>query len=95
MITKWLKLSTLKVNEAKMETCLFHTETCLFHQNDQPTVTIKVQGNSIRSSQTINILGVLFNSKISWGPHMAHAIAKANRAFYAIKIIRNTFHLIK
>jgi hypothetical protein len=60
MITKWLKDSGLKVYEAK-------TETCLFHHNNQPTVTINLQGNLIISSKTINLFGVLFDSKLTWG----------------------------
>ena len=84
MITKWLKDSGLKVNESK-------TETCLFHQNDQPIVTIKIQGSSIKSSKTMNVLGVLFDSKLTWGPQVAHTIAKANRALYAIRMIKKHF----
>jgi hypothetical protein len=30
--------------------------------------------------------GALFGSKISWGYHVSHAIAKADKALYAIKI---------
>ena len=84
MITKWLKDSGLKVNESK-------TETCLFHQNDQPIVTIKIQGSSIKSSKTMNVLGVLFDSRLTWGPQVAHTIAKANRALYAIRMIKKHF----
>jgi hypothetical protein len=63
-------------------------ETCFFHQNDQPTVTIKLQGNSIRSNKTINVLGILFDSKLSWVAQVPHAISKANRALHTIKIIK-------
>jgi hypothetical protein len=61
------------------------------YQNDQPTVTIMVQSSSIRSIKTTNVLGVLFDSKLSWGPYVTHTIAQGNRAVYAIRIIKKYF----
>ena len=85
MITKWLKDSGLKVNEAK-------TEMCLFHRNDQPAISINLQGNLITSSKTMNVLGILFDSKLSWGPQVSQSIVKANRALHAIRIIKKYFN---
>jgi hypothetical protein len=58
---------------------------------DQPTATITEQGTTIRSSKTINVLGELFDSKLLWGPQVAHAIVIASRALYAIKINKKYF----
>jgi hypothetical protein len=39
----------------------------------------------------MNILGIIFDSKHTWRPQVAHAISKAKRALHANKIIKNTF----
>ena len=57
MITKWLRDSGLKVNESK-------TELCLFHRLDQPAIKIKLFGSDIQSNKTMNVLGVLYDSKL-------------------------------
>ena len=86
MIIKWLRDSGLQVNEDK-------TEVCLFHRNDQPTTTIRILGNSVKTKREMNVLGVLFDSKLSWGPHVAQAICKANKSLYAIRTIKKFFNL--
>ena len=35
----------------------------------------------------MNVLGVTFDSKLNWSIQTANAIAKANKALYAIKMI--------
>ena len=44
MIVKWLKDSGLVVNKSK-------TEICLFHSNDQPQITVMLQGSAILSKK--------------------------------------------
>ena len=83
-ITKWLKKSGLIVNEAK-------TELCLFHRNDVAPITIRINNCNVKSKKVINVLGVLFDSKLSWAPQAELSISKANRALNAIKIIRKFF----
>ena len=70
MITKWLRDSGLVVNESK-------TELCPFHLNDQPVIQIRLQNVVITSKKSMNVLGILFDSKLNWKIHTAHAIAKA------------------
>jgi hypothetical protein len=84
MIIKWLRDSGLQVNETK-------TEACLFHRNDKPLPTIKLQSKTIKTQKTINVLGVIFDSKLMWGPHVAHCIAKANKSLFAIRQIKKFF----
>ena len=84
-ITKWLKKSGLLVNEAK-------TELCLFHRNDVAPITIRINNCNVKSKKVINVLGVLFDSKLSWAPQVELSISKANRALNAIKIIRKFFN---
>ena len=59
MITKWLKDSGLVVNESK-------TKVCLFHGNDQPLIQIRLQDVLITSKKSMNVLGVIFDSKLTW-----------------------------
>ena len=53
VLAKWLKGSGMKINESK-------TELCLFYKKDQLPVVINLNGVNIRSTDSINILGVLF-----------------------------------
>ena len=84
MIIKWLRDSGLQVNETK-------TEVCLFHRNDKPLITVKLQGKTIKTQKTINVLGVVFDSKLTWGPHVAHCTTKANKTLFAIRQIKKFF----
>jgi hypothetical protein len=85
MIIKWLKDSGLMVNGEK-------TEICLFHRNDQPHISVRVEGISIKSKKSMNVLGVLFDCKLNWNEHVAKAIRKANRSLYAIRMIKRYFN---
>ena len=59
MIVKWLRGSGLVVNEGK-------TEVCLFNRNDHPTITIKLLNVNLKSKKEMNVLGVNFDSKLTW-----------------------------
>jgi hypothetical protein len=76
MITKWLKDSGLVVNEEK-------TEICLFHRADHEAVEIRINDQRIRSKKTINVLGVLFDSKLQWTKQVSQAINKSKRLYMA------------
>jgi hypothetical protein len=81
MITKWLKDSGLVVNEEK-------TEICLFHRADHEAVEIMINEKRIRSKKTINVLGLLFDSKLQWTDQVSQAINKSKRALHGIKLIK-------
>ena len=80
-ITKWLRQSGLKVNQEK-------TDLCLFYKKDCAQINITVDATRVVSSSVINVLGVLFDSKMQWSQHVAQAILKSNKALNAIKPIR-------
>ena len=84
IISNWLKSSGLKVNESK-------TELCLFYRKDTPPVEITINNVIIRSMQNMNVLGVIFDSKLTWSKHISTQINKANKALHAIKMIRKYF----
>ena len=85
MITKWLKDSGLKVNDQK-------TELCLFSRNDTQSVTLNINNFEIKSKTTINVLGVIFDSKLQWQHQVENVIKKSNKARYAISIIKRYFN---
>ena len=86
MITKWLKESGLKVNESKME-------ICLFHRKDQPPIAVEFNGTLVVSKKAMNMLGVSFDSKLNWQNQIQKAITKSKKALHAIFLIRK--HITK
>ena len=86
MIVKWLRGSGLIVNESK-------TEVCLFHRYGHPTVVINIQNAKITSKKEMHVLGVIFNSKLSWAAHVAFAINKSKKAIFAIKALKRYFNV--
>ena len=84
MIVKWLKDSGLVVNNNK-------TEVCLFHRNDQLAVMVNVCGAPVRSQTSMNVLGVIFDSKLNWKEHVSNAIKKANKTLHAVRMIKKYF----
>ena len=84
-ITNWLTQSGMKVNESK--TCL-----SLFYSQDTTPIEITLNTVPIRSTATMNVLGVIFDQKLHWVSHISHCIAKANKALVAIRMIRRFFN---
>ena len=85
MITKWLRGSGMIVNESK-------TEICLFHRHDKPLIQIKIQNVTVTSKKSMNVLGVIFDSKLTWNAHIASAIAKAKKALFALRSLKKFFN---
>ena len=44
------------------------------------------------SSKKINVLGVIFDQKLTWSDHIAHCIKKSSKALTAIRLIKNFFN---
>ena len=76
--------SGLQVNEAK-------TELCLFHRGDTVPIKVSINGNVVTSKTTINVLGVIFDSKLQWADHILHTIKRSMNALNAIRLIKNYF----
>jgi hypothetical protein len=85
IVTKWLSGSGLKVNKQK-------TELCHFYRKDTPPVEITLNNAKITSTFEMNVLGVLFDSKLTWANHVSKQINKANKALHAIKLIKKYFN---
>ena len=76
--------SGLKINENK-------TEICLFHRNDHTPITLTLNGISLKTKSSMNVLGVLFDSKLSWGDQVNKTINKAKKTLHAINLIKKYF----
>ena len=64
LMTKWLTDTGLQVNESK-------TEICLFHKNPQIQVELLFNNELFKSKNTINVLGVTFDSMMKWDYQIA------------------------
>ena len=83
-ITKWLRDSGLKVNEAK-------TEMCMFHRSNLRIVNLTINNVVISSTPQINVLGVTFDAKLQWTEQVSNVVKKANKSLLAIKLISKFF----
>jgi hypothetical protein len=79
---KWLKGSRLKVNQSK-------TEMCIFHRNSSQTTRIVIDGKTVKTRDSINGLGVEFDSKLLWSNQVAKAIKKSYKSLDIIRVINN------
>ena len=46
----------------------------------------------ITSKPQVNVLGVLFDSKLTWSKHIANQINKSNKALHTIKMNQKYFN---
>ena len=77
LITKWLRDSSLKVNEAK-------TEICVYYKMDNPLIDIIINNVMIRTEYAMNVPGVLFDSKLQWTATVAQLINKAKKSLHTL-----------
>ena len=47
-----------------------------------------VSGQEVQSKLQINVLGIIFDSKLQWGPQIASALKKSSKALNAIRLIK-------
>ncbi len=76
--------SDLKVNNVE-------SDLCLFYESDTLRVTLSLGGMVITSKKTINVLGLMFDSKLNWTNHVYNAVSISSKSLSALKIIRKFF----
>ena len=62
-----------------------------FYKNDTAPITLTLGIEEIRSNKSMNVLGIMFASKLTWSLQVSSAIMKATKALNAIKLIRRFF----
>ena len=83
-LSNWLRQSGLKVNDSK-------TEVCLFHRKDHPQIQITITNTTIPSKDRINVLGIIFDSKLQWQYQIQNTINKSKKSLNALILIRKYF----
>ena len=84
IVITFLRDSGLHINNSK-------TEVCIFHGRDTCINTVIIDGRLIQVSKVMRILGVYFDSKLTWFSHVSNAINSANKAKQALCIISRYF----
>jgi hypothetical protein len=84
MLTKWLRDSGLKVNDDKTEVVLFYRKNC------RP-ISLTLKGTQLVSRSSMNVLGMVFDSRLQWAQQVVNSVTKATKAQCAIKHIRRYF----
>ena len=81
----WLREAGMKVNESK-------TEFCVFYYKDCQVTEIKLMDTTIKSTKTITVLGVFFDSKLDWKFHINYVVNSCQKTLYALRKIRKYFN---
>ena len=81
----WLSQAGMKVNTNK-------TEFCVFSRNDVQIQTIELFGHRINSKRSITVLGVTFDSKMSWYPQVIGRLAACRSILFGLRIVRKYFN---
>jgi hypothetical protein len=86
-IIKWFKESGLAVNPDK-------TEVCLFTRNKDSIIpsSITICEAEVRVQDQINVLGILFDQKLTWIPQLQQSLNKAARTRRGIGMIQKFFN---
>jgi hypothetical protein len=87
-ISKWYSDSGLIVNQAK-------TEICAFYKTDIEALEVTVGVGRIKTLKEMNVLGVVFDSKMQWSFHVCKCIRKATKSLCALKLISKHFNTIE
>jgi hypothetical protein len=81
---QWMSGSGLKVNLEK-------TELVVFHRYDTSRSEIRVRDKNITSKQSMKVLGVHFDSRLTWDIHVDKAILKSRGSLHALRTLRSYF----
>jgi len=80
----WMSGSGLKVNIEK-------TELVIFHRHDTSKAVIKINDVEVKSKQSMCVLGVHFDNRLTWDIHVDTAIMKSRKSLHALKTLRCYF----
>ena len=50
-----------------------------------------INGNRVQTKKEMNVLGIIFDSKLQWTNQVINTIARANKALNAISLIKRYF----
>jgi hypothetical protein len=83
-ISLWFKSSGLKVNEEK-------TEIAIFYKNNCNPADVLINGNIVRTKSTINVLGIMMDTTLTWHEHINNTVNNVQSKIHAIRRIQRYF----
>jgi hypothetical protein len=83
-ISLWFKSSGLKVNEEK-------TEIAIFYKNNCNPADVLINGNNVRTKSTINVLGIMMDTTLTWHEHINNTVNNVQSKIHAIRRIQRYF----
>ncbi len=75
---EWLSSNGMVCNTDK-------TEVMLLGSDGADEIEIRVGQNHVKSSQSLKVLGIMFDRTLSWNVQVSSAISKSNRMFHGLK----------
>ena len=85
-LEEWFNCNKLLVNATKTNSIIFH-HTCNPYM--RPLPPLKMHGNVICTTQTINLLGIHLDATLTWRSHVDHTYSKICQSLYAINMLKN------
>ena len=83
-IITWLRKNGMQVNNSK-------TEMCVFHKGDTRETEVMLDGIQITTKKSMKVLGVIFDTKLTWYEHISKTIVSANKVKQGLAIISKYF----
>ena len=68
------------------------TEICIFSKNDIAPTRVNVNGTYELTQKTITVLGIIFDSKLTWAPQVSSTLAKSTKALNALRLVARFFN---
>jgi hypothetical protein len=81
---QWMSGSGLKVNMSK-------TEFVIFHRHDTGKGELQIGEHVIQSKSSMNVLGIQFDSRLTWEEQADNAIRKSRGSLHALRTLRKFF----
>jgi len=84
-LVDWLSNSGLKVNESK-------TEICIFYKQELQKQKVIIKNYEIESKKELKVLGLTFDSKLTWSAQVNQSISKSRQSLHAIRLLSKYFN---
>jgi hypothetical protein len=81
---QWMSGSGLAVNIKK-------TELAIFHRYESGTSSIQIRNQEIKSKPFINVLGIIFDTRLTWDKHVDYCITGARQSLHVLRMVRSFF----
>jgi len=82
-IMKWLEMNGMIINKNKTEYIVFGKQKL--------NSKLELNGQTVESTDGIKVLGLKFDSQLTWGPQIESTISKAKSSCYGLNHLRKFF----